>query len=166
MSQSSRFTRAASEGITTAVIEHGTYPTREAFDDAMQAELQKHAIDYVCLAGFMRLLSRGFVEQWQGRMLNIHPSLLPEYKGLNTHARVLADGKLESGCTVHLVTPELDDGPTVLQERVLIELGDTPESLQQRVPNAEHRIYPEALRMLVKDGMKSPHAPSLPSSSG
>jgi phosphoribosylglycinamide formyltransferase-1 len=144
-------TRAAQAGVPTRVIEHHAYDSRDAFDAALQASLVEYAAEYVCLAGFMRLLTPAFTQAWAGRMLNIHPSLLPAYKGLDTHRRVLADGETESGCTVHLVTPELDDGPIILQARVPVIAGDTPESLQQRIHLEEHRIYPLALRRLIED---------------
>lgn len=137
--------RANKAGVPTVVISHKDYPTREAFDDAMDAELAKANIEIVCLAGFMRLLSEPFVRKWQGRMLNIHPSLLPDYRGLHTHARALADGAGKAGCTVHFVTPELDGGPIISQAEVPILSGDTGEVLAARVLAQEHKIYPQAL---------------------
>lgn len=143
-------TRAATAGVACRVIEHGHYPDRAAFDAAMHTALIEAKVDYVCLAGFMRLLTAEFVEAWQGRMLNIHPSLLPSYKGLHTHRRVIEDGGRISGCTVHLVTPELDAGPILVQAAVPVLDTDTPETLQQRVHGAEHQIYPLALRLLAE----------------
>ncbi len=141
--------RAKKAGISTQVISHKDYPDREAFDAALHDSLVAFGCQIVCLAGFMRLLTAGFVEKWDGRMLNIHPSLLPDYKGLDTHARVLADGKAETGCTVHYVVPEMDAGPIIVQERVAVLEGDTPERLQQRVHKAEHVAYPKALQLAV-----------------
>lgn len=137
--------RAAEAGIPTAVVDHRAFPDRAAFEAAVGRELDAHAIDLVCLAGFMRVLTDGFVAAWQGRMLNIHPSLLPAYKGLHTHARALADGAARHGCTVHLVVPELDSGPVLAQAEVPVLPGDTEERLAARVLAAEHRLYPEAL---------------------
>jgi phosphoribosylglycinamide formyltransferase-1 len=116
----------------------------------LQHLLIEQQIDIVALAGFMRILSPGFVAKWQGRMLNIHPSLLPAYKGLHTHERVLADGATRHGCTVHLVTAGLDDGPTVAQAEVPVLPGDTPDTLAARVLVEEHRIYPLALTHLAR----------------
>lgn len=146
--------RAEKAGIPTRVISHRDYESREAFDAAMQAELRSAEIDIVCLAGFMRLLTPGFVQAWQGRMLNIHPSLLPEFKGLHTHARAIEAGVKESGCTVHFVTPELDDGPVILQASVPVLANDTPETLAARVLAQEHLLYPKALRMLIEGKAK------------
>ena len=141
---------ATSSGITTAVVDHKSFASREAFDTALQETLEQARIEIVCLAGFMRLLTTPFVENWRGRMLNIHPSLLPEFKGLDTHARALAAGVKVHGCTVHFVAPEVDSGPIVLQEKVPVLAGDTEETLAARVLAAEHRIYPAALRMLAE----------------
>jgi phosphoribosylglycinamide formyltransferase-1 len=120
------------------------------FEDMMTQILEGWEVDYVCLAGFMRILGEDFVLRWQGRMVNIHPSLLPLYKGLDTHARVLAAGDPEHGCTVHFVTPGLDEGPAILQARVPVLPGDTPETLTARVLVEEHKIYPQALAMLAR----------------
>lgn len=138
--------RAEDAGIPTAVIEHGNFPTREAFDAMLDTALVSHHIELVCLAGFMRILSDGFVEKWHGRLLNIHPSLLPKYKGLDTHRRAIEAGDREHGATVHWVTPELDAGEIILQESLAIAPDDTPETLKQRVHALEHELYPEALR--------------------
>jgi len=141
---------AAAEGVATVVIDHKPYGTdRAAFDGAMQAILEAHHIEIICLAGFMRVLSAEFCTRWAGRMLNIHPSLLPAFKGLNTHARALEAGAIDHGCTVHFVTPGLDEGPAILQARVPVLPGDTEETLAARVLAEEHRIYPEALRKVV-----------------
>lgn len=143
---------AAANGITTATIDHKAFNRdREAFEKAMQAELERHRVDIVCLAGFMRILTPWFVAQWEGRMINIHPALLPAYKGLDTHARALADGATEHGATVHFVTPGMDEGETILQEAVPVLPGDTPETLGRRVLEVEHRIYPQALRMIATE---------------
>jgi phosphoribosylglycinamide formyltransferase 1 len=142
--------RARARGVATRVISHKDYPTREAFDAALDAVLKEASIQFVCLAGFMRLLTPAFTEQWHGRMINIHPSLLPAYKGLNTHARALADGVSMVGCTVHYVVPEMDAGEIILQARVPVEAGDTAETLQQRVHAAEHHLYPMALRKAME----------------
>ncbi|MGA7268780.1 MAG: phosphoribosylglycinamide formyltransferase, partial [Aestuariivirga sp.] len=121
------------------------------FEAALDRYLRAEAIDLIACAGFMRVLTGNFVAGWEGRMINIHPSLLPAYKGLHTHERVLADGATEHGCTVHLVTAELDAGPIILQARVPVMPDDTPETLAARVLMQEHRIYPQALAMLARD---------------
>lgn len=139
--------KAAARGVPVAVVDHRPFGRdRAGFEAALQAVLAPAAPDIVCLAGFMRVLTAGFVEAHAGRMLNIHPSLLPKYQGLDTHARALAAGDAEAGCTVHLVTPELDAGPILGQARVPVEAGDTPESLAARVLPWEHRLYPAVLR--------------------
>ncbi|MFV0244320.1 MAG: phosphoribosylglycinamide formyltransferase [Qingshengfaniella sp.] len=139
--------RAAERGIATAVVDHrGFGGDRAGFETALSAELEKAAADIVCLAGFMRILTQGFVGRWQGRMLNIHPSLLPAYRGLETHARALAAGEQIHGCTVHEVTAALDDGPILGQARVPVRPGDTPAILAARVLEMEHRLYPAVLR--------------------
>jgi len=151
--------RAQAEGIPTAVVDHKIYgQDRAAFECALQAVLEAHRIELVCLAGFMRLLSPWLVERWHGRMLNIHPALLPEFKGLDTHRRALAAGAKLHGATVHLVAPDVDSGPIILQEAVPIVPGDSVETLSARVLEAEHRIYPEALKLLALrsgDGLTS-----------
>jgi phosphoribosylglycinamide formyltransferase-1 len=141
---------AKERGIPTEVVEHKNYASREAFDRAMDEKLAAAKAELVALAGFMRLLSTDFVEQWRGRMINIHPSLLPAYKGLHTHRRAIEAGEPFAGCTVHFVTPELDDGPTILQAKVPVRPGDTEASLAARVLAEEHRIYPEALRLVAE----------------
>jgi phosphoribosylglycinamide formyltransferase-1 len=144
-------TRAAAAAIATEIVDHTLYPNdRESFGRALQASLDAHRIDVVCLAGFMRLLAPSFVGKWQGRMLNIHPALLPSFKGLDTHARALAAGVKIHGATVHLVVPEVDSGPIVAQAAVAVRDGDTPETLAARVLEAEHRIYPAALKLLAE----------------
>lgn len=141
---------AQENGIATASLAQSKFPSREMFEDTMTQILESWEVDYVCLAGFMRILGEDFVLRWQGRMVNIHPSLLPLYKGLNTHARVLAAGDAEHGCTVHFVTPGLDEGPAILQARIPVLPGDTPETLTARVLVEEHKIYPQALAMLAR----------------
>ena len=139
--------KAAAMGIETAVVDHRPFGVDRA---AFEAELTKALFvanpDIICLAGFMRVLTGDFVTRWQGRMLNIHPSLLPKYKGLNTHARAIAAGDLEAGCSVHLVTAALDGGPVLGQGRVDILPDDTPDSLATRILPLEHQLYPEVLR--------------------
>jgi phosphoribosylglycinamide formyltransferase-1 len=141
--------RAAAAGIRTAVVPHRDYPTRAEFDAALDRALRAAGVELVCLAGFMRLLTPGFVAAWRDRMINIHPSLLPAFPGLDIHARVLAAGVRFSGCTVHFVRHETDTGPIILQAAVPVHQDDTPESLAARVLDAEHRIYPEALRWIA-----------------
>jgi phosphoribosylglycinamide formyltransferase-1 len=142
--------RATKAGVPTRVFNHKEFPDRESFDAKMDEALRAAGIELVCLAGFMRLLSAGFVEGWHGKMINIHPSLLPAFKGLHTHAQALAAGVAEHGCTVHWVTPALDDGPVILQGRVPVLAGDTEETLAERVLETEHRIYPAALRLIAE----------------
>ncbi len=142
--------RAAERGIPTATVDHRRFGgDREAFEAELQAVLEEADADFICLAGFMRVLTPGFVARWQGRMLNIHPSLLPKYRGLDTHARAIAAGDTEHGCTVHEVTPELDDGPILGQARVPVLTDDTPETLAARVLVQEHRLYPAVLRRVA-----------------
>lgn len=140
---------AAAEGIPTFAQPHQGLKRAE-FDALIEAELARHGVGYVALAGYMRLLSDGFVARWQGRCLNIHPSLLPAHKGLDVHEAVLAAGETVTGCTVHLVTPELDGGPILGQTRVAVLPGDTPDSLATRVHYAEHQLYPRVLAGLVR----------------
>jgi phosphoribosylglycinamide formyltransferase-1 len=144
-------TRAREQGVATAIVDHTAFgEEREAFERALDHELQAHRIDLVCLAGFMRLLTPWFVTRWSGRMLNIHPALLPQLKGLHTHRRALAAGLRQHGATVHFVVPAMDSGPIVAQEAVPVRHGDTEEALATRVLAAEHRIYPQALRALAE----------------
>ena len=142
--------RARAAGVEAIALSAKAYPDRDAFEAAIDVELRGRGAEVVCLAGFLRILGRTFVERWQGRMINIHPSLLPAYKGLHTHERALADGASEHGCTVHLVTPELDAGPILARARVKILPGDDAETLGARVLEQEHRIYPEALAALAR----------------
>jgi phosphoribosylglycinamide formyltransferase 1 len=140
---------AEKNDIDTFALSHKAFNSREEFDQRIAKELLDHKIDLVCLAGYMRLLSDTFCQTWRGRMINIHPSLLPRHKGLDTHRRVLEAGEKEHGCTVHFVTPALDDGPIILQAKVAVLPSDTPTSLAARVLAEEHRIYPQALMMVA-----------------
>jgi phosphoribosylglycinamide formyltransferase 1 len=127
---------------------------RQAFERAIDAQLQAHRIDLVCLAGFMRLLTPWLVRRWEGRLINIHPALLPAYKGLNTHERVLAAGEKSHGATVHFVVPEMDSGPIIAQGRVPVHDDDTPETLAARVLAEEHRLYPLALKLVASGAVR------------
>lgn len=140
--------RAREAGIEALAVDHKAHAERESFERALDAALAERGIDLLCLAGFMRVLTPWFVERWAGRMLNIHPSLLPLFRGTRTHERALAEGVLIHGCTVHFVVPELDSGPIVAQAAVPVVPGDTPESLAARVLAQEHILYPQALRMV------------------
>jgi phosphoribosylglycinamide formyltransferase 1 len=141
--------KAAAEGIATLAIDHKGFGSREAFEAALDSALRAHKVDIVACAGFMRMMTAGFVEAWRDAMLNIHPSLLPAYRGLDTHARALADGVKLSGCTVHVVRPELDSGPIIAQAAVPVLDADSAESLAARVLEAEHRLYPHALALFA-----------------
>ncbi len=143
--------KAAAAGVPTAVVDHRGHADRAAFEAALQSVLEPARPDIICLAGFMRILTPGFVRRWEGRMLNIHPSLLPKYPGLHTHARALEAGDAEAGCTVHLVTPDLDAGPILGQARVPVLPGDSEETLAARVLNQEHLLYPAVLRRFATD---------------
>ncbi len=136
---------AAAAGIATATLPHRDFASKADHEAAVNAQLAAWGAEIVCLAGYMRLLSPAFAERWSGRLLNIHPSLLPAFKGLDTHARALAAGVKEHGCTVHFVTAEMDGGPVIAQARVPVLPGDTPETLAARVLAEEHRLYPAAL---------------------
>lgn len=155
--------KAAAAGIETVIIDHRSYSNREVFDAAIDAALVSAETELVCLAGFMRLLTPGFVERWRDRMINIHPSLLPSFKGLHTHARALEAGVTLHGCTVHFVRAEMDVGPIIVQAAVPVLPADTPDILAERVLAAEHRIYPQALAAVatgraVVDGERVVHA--------
>ena len=141
--------KAAALGIPTAAIDHRAYPTREAFEAELAHALDAANPDIICLAGFMRILTPGFIRRYRGRMLNIHPSLLPKYPGLHTHARALAAHDAKAGCTVHEVTADLDAGPILGQARVPVLSADTEETLAARVLTMEHRLYPAVLRRFV-----------------
>lgn len=140
---------AAERGIETVVLSHRDYADRLAFDAALDAQLRVTGIDIICLAGFMRLLTPWLVERWRDRMINVHPSLLPAFKGLDTHARALALGVRFHGCTVHFVRAEMDEGPIILQAAVPVEADDTPDTLAARVLVQEHVIYPKGLELLA-----------------
>ena len=145
--------RAGAAGIATKVIPHQG-KTRESFDSELDDALRNAGVDIVCLAGFMRILSDGFARAWEGRLVNIHPSLLPAYKGTKVHERVIAAGEKSSGASVHFVVPELDAGPVIAQASVPVHPTDTPEILAARVLEAEHKLYPAALRLLAEDKVK------------
>jgi phosphoribosylglycinamide formyltransferase-1 len=142
---------ARGQGLETQVVDHRGFGSREAFDAALAEAIGQRAPDYLLLAGFMRILTQGFVERFPNRILNIHPSLLPAFTGLHTHRRALAEGVKLHGATVHFVTPELDHGPIIVQGAVPVMPGDTEEALAARVLAVEHRIYPQAARWLVED---------------
>lgn len=142
---------AKSKGLETAVINHRDYKDRESFDAALAERIEMYGPDLVVLAGFMRILTTGFISRFNGRILNIHPSLLPAYPGTDTHRRALADGVRLHGCTVHFVTPALDHGPIVVQAAVPVLPDDDESSLAARVLQQEHRIYPAAVRWFIED---------------
>jgi len=142
--------RAAAAGIPTTVINHKDFDGREPFEDALDEELVSYGIELVCLAGFMRLLTGGFVNRWTDRLINIHPSLLPSFKGLHTHERALEAGVRFGGCTVHFVRAEMDAGPIIVQAAVPILSDDTPDTLADRVLSEEHKIYPLAVKMIAE----------------
>jgi phosphoribosylglycinamide formyltransferase-1 len=142
---------AARRGVATGVVEHRRFATREAFDAALAAEIDRHAPRLVALAGFMRVLTPGFVARYAGRLVNIHPSLLPEFPGLDTHARALAAGVKRHGCTVHFVTAQLDHGPIIAQASVPVLPGDMPDTLAARVLQQEHQLYARAIRWILDD---------------
>jgi phosphoribosylglycinamide formyltransferase-1 len=155
----------AAAGIATTAIDHKAYPDREGFERALDGALVDAGIELVCLAGFMRVLTPWFVERWTGRMLNIHPSLLPAFRGTRTHERALAEGVLLHGCTVHYVVPELDAGPIVAQAAVQVLPGDTPGTLGARVLEQEHVLYPQALRMVAGGAVRLENGRVMPTSS-
>lgn len=140
---------AKEQGIPALGLDHKRYESREHFEGQLQSVLTMSKVDLVCCAGFMRLMTAGFVDKWRDRMLNIHPSLLPSFKGLHTHERALAAGVRVAGCTVHLVRSEMDEGPIIAQAAVAVMPDDTPDTLAGRILEAEHRIYPAALRLIA-----------------
>ncbi len=146
--------KAKKAGIPTQVVDHKEFDSRQDFEAALQAELDSAEIELVCLAGFMRLLTDGFVTAWHNRMINIHPSLLPAYTGLHTHSRVIRDGGRITGCTVHFVRPQMDQGPIIAQAAVPVHANDTDDSLAARVLTAEHAIYPMALKMVANETVR------------
>lgn len=140
---------ARERGIPAVLVDHKTYASKADFETAVTDALLDHGVDFVCLAGFMRIVSPVFIERWHNRLINIHPSLLPSYKGLHTHERALADGVKLAGCTVHFVRAEMDAGPIIAQAAVPVLTGDTADSLAARILTAEHRLYPLALRLIA-----------------
>lgn len=146
--------RAKRHGIPTQVIDHREFRDRETFDLALQAAIESHHPRLVVLAGFMRILTDGFVRHFNGRLLNIHPSLLPKFKGLNTHARAIEAGEREHGCSVHFVTPELDAGAVIGQARVAIAAADTAETLAAKVQQLEHRLYPACVGLFCNGSLE------------
>ena len=144
---------AKAAGVAVAAVDHKIHAGREDFERSMQVLLDLHRIDLVCMAGFMRLVTPWFIGQWGGRMINIHPALLPSFRGLDTHARALADGVKIHGCTVHFVVPAMDEGPILAQAAVPVLDSDTPESLARRVLAQEHLIYPAALARVARGGL-------------
>jgi phosphoribosylglycinamide formyltransferase-1 len=147
---------ARNRNILTHVIDHKNFATREAFDAALNNYLQSQKLDLIALAGFMRVMSSVLLEPWAGKMINIHPSLLPLYKGTNTHERALADGVKIHGCSVHYVTAELDGGPVIARAEVPVLPGDTPETLSARVLAEEHKLYPKALAVAARQTRPAP----------
>lgn len=141
---------AAAEGVPSQVVDHKAFGSKADFEAALAAALNAHGVEIIALAGFMRVLSADFIARYAGRILNIHPSLLPAFKGLDTHERALAAGVKEHGCSVHIVNAELDDGPVLMQASVPVLDGDTPGRLAARVLEAEHRVYPQALAAFVR----------------
>lgn len=146
--------RAAKAGIKTETISHRDYGSRDEFDAALDRALQFHKLDLLCLAGFMRILTKGFVEKWHNRLVNIHPSLLPAFPGLNTHQRAIESGAKFAGCTVHFVRSEVDSGPIIIQAAVPIHPNDDADSLAARVLAQEHAVYPHALRLIASGELK------------
>ncbi|MBP7064590.1 phosphoribosylglycinamide formyltransferase [Ferrovibrio sp.] len=144
---------ARAQGIATAVIP-SKGKSREVFDGELDAALRQHGVEIVCLAGFMRLLTAGFVESWRGRLLNIHPSLLPAFRGTQVHERVIESGARFTGCTVHFVVPEMDEGPIILQAAIAVPDDATPDTLAELVLTEEHRLYPLALRLLAEGRLR------------
>ena len=142
--------RARRAGVAAEIIDHKAFPSREEFDAALGRSARAADAELICLAGFMRRLSADFTEAWRGRVINIHPSLLPSFRGMHSHAQALAAGVKLHGCTVHFVTPDLDDGPIIVQAAVRVLDGDDEDSLAARVLAAEHRIYPLALRLIAE----------------
>lgn len=140
---------AKARGLPTLAIDHKSFPTRDAFEDALQRSLEAAGTELVALAGFMRLMTPAFVDRWHDRMINIHPSLLPSFKGLHTHERALAAGVKITGCTVHFVRAEMDEGPIIAQAAVPVLRSDDPAALAARVLAAEHRLYPAALKLVA-----------------
>ncbi len=146
---------AQKNNISTEIVNHKDFPSKEDFENEIIRKLKNYKIDLIVLAGFMRILTPSFVTKFPDKIVNIHPSLLPEYKGLNTHARAINDGREEAGCTVHFVNSELDSGKIILQHRVPIINGDTPDTLAKRVLKQEHKLYPKAIEIIASSIRKS-----------
>jgi len=146
--------KAKAAGVATAAVDHKIYAGREEFERSVQIVLETYRIQFICLAGFMRMFTPWFVGRWRGRMLNVHPALLPSYRGLDTHERALADGVKIHGATVHFVAPEMDEGPIVAQAAVPVLDEDTPQTLAARVLMQEHLIYPMALRLVASGAVR------------
>jgi phosphoribosylglycinamide formyltransferase-1 len=146
--------RAANAGIATAVLDHQTFSGREAYDAALADVIDQYQPDLVILAGFMRILTATFVERYRGRLINIHPSLLPDFKGLHTHRRVLESGASRHGCSVHFVTPELDGGPVIARASLAVSADDTPDSLAARVQVLEHQLYPRCTGLFLSGRLR------------
>ena len=142
--------RAEKSGVSTTIINHKDYDSRETFEDGLDQVLSSEKVDLICLAGFMRLLTDGFVQKWKDRVINIHPALLPSFKGLHTHDRAIEAGVKFHGCTVHYVRPAMDEGPIIVQAAVPVLPNDTPDELQARVLKEEHKIYPLALKLIAE----------------
>lgn len=142
--------RAQKDNIPAITLSHKDYRSKQEFEAAIDKTLQDHDVDLICLAGFMRILSPWIIEKWPNKIINIHPSLLPKYKGLDTHQRAIDAGEKEGGCTIHYVVPEMDAGPIIVQKSVPIEKDDTADDLAQRVLKIEHQLYPDAIRILAK----------------
>lgn len=145
---------AKAQGIKTEVIDHKAYGSREEFDAALDTALKRHGVELVALAGFMRIMTQGLIEEWRDRMINVHPALLPAYKGLHTHERALADGARRHGATVHFVRHDVDSGPIIAQARVPVLKSDTVDTLSSRVLDAEHKIYPKALALVASGAVR------------
>ncbi len=143
--------KAQTAGISTAIVDHRDFPDRESFERELDNRLRRNGVELVCLAGFMRILTPHFVGSWENRLINIHPSLLPAFKGLHVHERAIEAGVRFSGCTVHFVRPEMDSGPIIVQAAVPVDPADTPDSLAKRVLAAEHRCYPLALKLIAEN---------------
>lgn len=147
--QAAGLQKAAEAGIQTAIVDDGIYKKKVEFEAQLQNVLSQHPVDFICLAGFMKVISADFISKWPDQIINIHPSLLPAYKGLNVHERVLEDQCEESGCTVHFVVPEVDSGPIIVQKKVPVLRDDTPDTLAARILEQEHTAFPEAIKILA-----------------